>query len=142
MKHLLLVLVVALGTVAQAQAPATKPADDVEAARLHFRKGKTYFDLQRYRDAAHEYEAAYEAKNDPALLYNIAQSYRLAGEHLSALGAYKAFLRNMPGAPNRAEVDRRIADLQALVDEERRNREAPPQGVDLKQSTETTPSTT
>jgi tetratricopeptide (TPR) repeat protein len=137
MKHLILVVAVGLGTVALAQAPATKPVEDVEAARGHFRKGKTYFDLQRYRDAAREYEAAYEAKNDPALLYNIAQSYRLAGEHSSALGAYKAFLRNMPGAPNRAEVEKRIADLQALVDEERRNREAPPQGLDVKPPTET-----
>lgn len=142
MKHLILVVVVGLATVGHAQAPAPKSAEDVEAARGHYRKGKTYFDLQRYKEAAHEYEAAYEAKNDPALLFNIGQSYRLAGEHSSALGAYKAFLRNFPNAPNRVEVEKRISDLQALVDEERRNREAPPQGVEVKASPETAPTTT
>src|ERR1700761_5756370 len=85
---------------------------DVAAAREHFRKGKVLFDLQRYLEAAKEYEAAYEAKDDPALLFNIGQAYRLGGETQKALGAYRSYLRNLPNAPNQTEVHTRIDELQ------------------------------
>jgi tetratricopeptide (TPR) repeat protein len=99
---------------------------DVATAREHYQKGKVYYDLQRYLEAAREYELAYEAKDDPALLFNIGQSYRLGGEPGKALGAYRAYLRNVPDAPNRAEIEARIVDMQRLVDEQKRAREAPP----------------
>src|SRR5205085_1205757 len=46
-------------------------ADDPRAARQHFAAGSSLFDLGRFREAAAEYEEAYRAKNDPALLFNI-----------------------------------------------------------------------
>jgi hypothetical protein len=101
-------------------------ADDVSAAREHYRRGTTLFDLQKYIEAAHEYELAFEAKEDPALLYNIAQSYRLGGEAAKALGAYKSFLRRVPKPPNREEVTSRIFELQKLVDQQKHTQEAPP----------------
>jgi hypothetical protein len=39
----------------------TAYADDLSAARGHFQRGSTAYDLGRFLDAAHEYEAAYEA---------------------------------------------------------------------------------
>lgn len=89
-----------------------QPTGAVNAAREHYRKGTTLFDLSRYAEAAREFELAYEAKPDPALLYNLAQSHRLAGASSAALQAYKAYLRRMPAAPNRAEVESRIAEVQ------------------------------
>jgi len=108
-------------------APAA--AEDLNAAREHYRKGSTYFDLQKYIDAAHEYELAYEAKEDPALLFNIAQAYRLGGESAKALGAYKSFLRKVPTARNREEVATRINELQHIVDQQKHSAEAPPMGT-------------
>jgi tetratricopeptide (TPR) repeat protein len=108
---------------------AQDASGDVEAARAHFKKGNTAFDLQHYVEAAHEYEAAYQAKDDPALLYNIGQAYRLAGDPAHAVGAYKAYLRRRPDARNRADVEVRIAALQKLVKDEQRSREAPPEGA-------------
>lgn len=122
--------VVCLGSgVAQAQSSSPSA---VEAAREHYRKGKIAFDLQRYLDAAHEYEAAYELKDDPALLFNIGQAYRLANEPQKAVGAYKSYLRNAPDVPpkRRAEIEARIAELQKIVDDQRRSQEAPPQGTE------------
>src|SRR5947199_296584 len=101
-------------------------AEDVAAAREHYKRGTVLFNLQRYLEAAKEYEAAYEAKDDPALLFNIAQSYRLGGDAGRALGAYKNYVRNMPRAPNRAEVSQRIEELQKIVDVQQHSREAPP----------------
>jgi len=89
------------------------PVDDVESARDHFAKGKRLYDLGRFAEAASEYELAYQAKDDPALLFNIGQAYRLARQSSKALLAYKAYLRNVPDAANRAEVETWIRDLEA-----------------------------
>jgi len=102
--------------------------EDVAAAREHYRRGNKAYDLGRYHEAAQEYEQAYEAKDDPALLFNVAQAYRLAEDYKNALRAYRAFLRRMPRAPNREEVEARIADLQKLIDQQTRTKEAPPEG--------------
>ncbi len=104
-------------------------ADDVSAAREHFRKGSVLYDLQRYSEAAREYEMAYEAKDDPALLFNIAQAYRLGLEYQKAIGYYRAFLRRNPNAGNRDEVLARIAEMQRIVDDQRRTQGAPPLGT-------------
>lgn len=104
-------------------------ADDIAAAKMHYERGTTLFDLQRYDEAAKEYEAAFEAKNDAALLFNIGQAYRFAGNHTKAIAAYRSYLRRLPDAPNRAEVELRISELQKLVDEQKRTQQAPPSGT-------------
>jgi hypothetical protein len=109
-----LILLVAGAGVAHAR-------DDVQAAREHFIKGKRLYDLGRFADAAKEYEAAYEEKDDPALLFNIGQAHRLAGHAKASLLAYKAFLRNVPSAPNQVEVEARIRELQVIVDQQTRS---------------------
>jgi tetratricopeptide (TPR) repeat protein len=92
--------------------------DDVQAAREHFTKGKRLYDVGRFAEAAKEYEAAYQEKDDPALLFNIGQAHRLAGNAKQSLLAYKAFLRNVPDPPNQLEVEARVRELQAVVDQQ------------------------
>ena len=75
-------------------------------------RGTSYYDLGRYDDAIKEFEAAYQLKNDPAFLYNLAQSYRLAGNEERALHFYETYLRYVPKAPNRAEIEDRITALE------------------------------
>jgi tetratricopeptide (TPR) repeat protein len=103
-------------------------ADDVSAARLHYKRGTTYFDLGRYHDAAKEYEAAFEAKDDPVLLFNIAQAYRQAHEYPDAMRFYKAYLRRLPNAPNAPLVSERIHEMQDLVNQQRAAEQKPPVG--------------
>jgi tetratricopeptide (TPR) repeat protein len=122
---LLRVRVLLLLSVAAAGLTATSAHADVAAAREHFRKGKVLYDLQRYLEAAKEYEAAYEAKDDPALLFNIGQSYRLAHETQKALGAYRAYLRNVPDARNQPEVQSHIDALQQALDAQRGSQPPP-----------------
>lgn len=107
----------------------TARADDVQTAREHFERGTRLYDLGQYADAAKEYEAAYKAKDDPALLFNCGQAYRGAGEPEKAIGFFKSFLRRMPDAPNRSEVEARIAELQRAVEIQRRSNSRPPQGT-------------
>lgn len=118
-----------------------QPAAAVNAARDHYRKASALFDLSRYAEAAKEFELAYEAKPDPALLYNLAQSHRLAGASSAALQAYKAYLRRMPAAANRAEVESRIAEVQQKLAAATSDVEPKPATVNVLPSTPPSPST-
>src|SRR4030095_16748751 len=104
----MLLPVSALWVVMALAAPA-RASDEPEDAREHYHRGSKLYDLRRYHDAAQEFEAAYEAKDAAALLFNTAQPYRLAGENRDAVAAYQSFLRRNPKAPNRADVQSFIA---------------------------------
>jgi tetratricopeptide (TPR) repeat protein len=104
----------------------TARADDTAAAREHYQKGTAYYDLGRYQDAIKEFEAAYEIKSDPALLYNLAQSHRLAGNPEQALHFYRTYLRRVPKAPNKAEIEGRIAALEQQIAQKGGNQTLPP----------------
>ncbi|HEY4187798.1 MAG TPA: tetratricopeptide repeat protein [Polyangia bacterium] len=113
-----------------AQDAATKHADDPVAAeaRRHYEEGTKAFNLGEYPRAIAEFKAAYNAKPDPSLLYNIGQSFRLQGDAGQAIFFYKSFLRNMPATPNRKEVEGHIRALekQAQVEEQRKEAAAVP----------------
>ena len=107
-------------------APATaraqdKPVDPKVAAKEHYTRGTSFYDLGRYDDAIKEFEAAYQLKNDPAFLYNLAQSYRQAGNHEQAVHFYKTYLRYVPKAPNRADIEEKIKTRGAAGREGRRD---------------------
>jgi len=89
----------------------TWDADSAADAREHYRRGTNAFNLGHYLEAVKEYEAAYQSKEDPALLFNIAQAYRLAGDYDNAIKFYRSFLRRVPKAKNRHEVDARIQEM-------------------------------
>jgi tetratricopeptide (TPR) repeat protein len=108
-----------------ATAPPAR-ADATSEAREHYQKGTSFYDLGKYNDAVREFEAAYQIKNDPALLYNLAQSHRQAGNSEQALHFYRTYLRRVPKAPNRAEIEGRIAQLEQLVAQKNAAQTAPP----------------
>lgn len=100
--------ILSLCTVARAD-------NNLAEARRHYDEGSTAYSLGDFTRAAEEYKAAFKAKPDPAFLYNIAQAYRLANDAPNALFFYRSFLHNLPDAPNRREVEDRIAKLEAQV---------------------------
>ena len=100
--------------------------DDATLAREHYKRGTTLYDLNRFEEAVKEFEAAYEIKDDPVLLYNIAQSYRLANKYPEALRFYRNYLRRSPKAPNKIEVEQKIADMEKLITEQNRVATAAP----------------
>ena len=107
------------------------PTED--SAREHTKNANAAFNLGSYDEAATEYQAAYRAVPDPALLFNIGQSYRLGGKPDKALIAYKSYLRTVPAnASNRAQVEARVRELEteaALKEEMARVAATPPQPV-------------
>jgi len=63
--------------------------------------------------AIEEYTKAFELLDDPTVLFNRAECYRRIGEDEHAADDYHGFLDRVPKAPNRPEIEAKIAALQA-----------------------------
>jgi hypothetical protein len=91
---------------ARAEPPPVDPGE-----RAH-RGGKQAFADGDYQAAAQRFDEAYRLSGDPIHLFNLAQAQRLAGDCRAARHSYRAFLDRMPDAPNRADVEGKIAALE------------------------------
>lgn len=90
---------------------------DAAKARDHLGKANVHYDLQEYRKALIEFRAAYRLKNDPALLFNMGQCDRKVGQFREAIDFYKTYLRKLPSASNRSEVERLIGECEQAMKE-------------------------
>lgn len=81
-------------------------------ARLHLESGVAYFNDSKYADAEREMLHAYELRPVPELKYNLAQCQERLGALDRALASYREYLRARPDAPDTAEVEKRVADLE------------------------------
>jgi hypothetical protein len=112
--HVAIVVIAAFAALAFAAAPAH--AQDAEKARQLFQQGSKYYDLGQFDKAIEAWQQGYDQKPDPGFLYNIAQAHRQKQDAAKAIFFYKGYLRNSPKAHNRAEVDKKIAELQKQLD--------------------------
>jgi tetratricopeptide (TPR) repeat protein len=92
--------------------------DEIERAREHFNKGQVHYALGEFEKAANEYREAYRIRNEPAILYNIAQAMRLLGQSKQAIFYYSQYLTQKPDAPNRTDVEQMVASLKMKLAEE------------------------
>src|SRR5688500_10971905 len=104
---------------------ATARAAGPEEAKAHYKKGLALYALEKFGEAALEYEAAFEIEPDPALLYNAAQGHRMAGNKQRALALYQNYLLLFPQQPNLKDVNRHIAALKHAIDSESKARGSP-----------------
>lgn len=115
-----------MATLAEAQepeAPAPSEADaspeDADAARRareHFLEGMEHFEAHRYRPAIHQFELAAELVPSADLWFNIARSHEELGEHELAIEHYRRYLRDRVDPPDKEQVERRIASLEAQAE--------------------------
>ena len=103
------------------------PKQDAEAKRL-YEEGTKFYSLGDFPRAIEAYKKGFELKPDAVFLYNIAQAYRLSKKFEDALFFYKSFLRNLPGAVNRAEVEKRIEEMNAALQKQQETADSPPTG--------------
>lgn len=113
-------LTLALAGGAHAQSDAQK-----QNAKEHFEKASRLYDVGRYSDAVEEYQKAYLNVEDPVFLFNIAQCYRLSDRPVEAVRFYRNYLRRAPSAPNRSDVERRISEMDKLIQEREKAGMAP-----------------
>ncbi len=101
-------------------------ADNKEAAKQAYTEGKRQYDLGEYGVALDAFKRAYLNYEEPVFLFNIAQCYRALGDRPAAVRTYRAFLRNWPKAPNKEQVERIVAELEAAIAQDQSARAAPP----------------
>jgi tetratricopeptide (TPR) repeat protein len=126
------VLLLPAGVLAQAKAKAPSTAAQTKEkaeAKAHYDQGTVHFNLDEWPQAIEEFRAAYRAFPDAIFLYNIAQCHRKMGNGTEALSFYKKYLRERPDAPNQAEVEKRIDELETAKAAQDRARETAPPGV-------------
>jgi hypothetical protein len=121
----IVVLVIGIATLVR-PALAEDEATARARAREHYSAGTRFFDLGEYDNAIREYKLAYEAKDDPALLYNLGQAHRLAGHPADALRFYRVYLQKLPRAVNRVEVQVKIHELEKLLAQQQFLHNIPP----------------
>jgi hypothetical protein len=83
-----------------------------ESARSYYERATSAFGLGDYARAADLYEKAFELRADSALLYNAAQSHRLAGHKERALQLYQNYVRLFPDSRQTGDARRHMAELQ------------------------------
>jgi tetratricopeptide (TPR) repeat protein len=115
-----------LAVVALLLTGTARAQDSADAARDHYKKATGHFAVGEFAQAAAEYEEAFKLHQDPALLFNAAQSRRLAGDNQKALVLYKNFLQLYPDSRNAPTVREQIGKLQEAVTAEEKAKTAPP----------------
>jgi hypothetical protein len=81
-------------------------------ARHHLEKANKLAGEGKCAAAVKEFTAAYAVLQDPIVLFNRAECYRRLGQNAEAAADYRGFLKGFPAAPNRAEIEGRIAALE------------------------------
>lgn len=120
MRLLLAVSLVLLAGTAHAHgqrkhgAPAQSPQDE---ARDLYKKGMTHYEIGEFDVAIEEFKRAYALTSMPGLLFNIAQVYRMKKDPEQAVYFYRTYLRLVPDAPNRTDVEALLVENQKLLDE-------------------------
>jgi tetratricopeptide (TPR) repeat protein len=100
--------------VAAAADPATA-ATETTSGSTHRARGAEHFAQGEYDAAISEFRKAYELEADPAVLYDIGLAYQELGVPERARFFYRRYLSSAPLAPNRAEVEERVAALDRLL---------------------------
>jgi tetratricopeptide (TPR) repeat protein len=118
-----------LALVAPVRAQDVKKDPALEELRQHNAKAKVHYDLGEFEQAANEYILMYRIKAIPAILYNIAQAYRQAGQYEKARQFYKSYLRENPEPKVRAAIEKALKEIDELLAKEKKTREAAPTGV-------------
>ncbi|MGM0555775.1 MAG: PEGA domain-containing protein [Myxococcota bacterium] len=91
---------------------------DIEKAKERFRVGKTAFDEENYQKAAEAFLDAYRFSGRSELLFNVAQSYRRAGDLRNAETYFQKYLEEMPDASNADQVVEKIIEIQEEMAEQ------------------------
>jgi tetratricopeptide (TPR) repeat protein len=105
LRYLLLVIVMSASTIATAQ---PDPFDTAYAA------GEKLFGEKKYAEARAEFQKAFDIRQEPILLYNIAQTYRFQSDAKQAIEWFRRYLAASNTAIElREKSEKFIAELEA-----------------------------
>src|SRR5688572_32536530 len=87
-------------------------ATDREVSRL-FERSAVSYKAGRYLEAAELLRRCYQISPAPVLLLNLARALDKAGQVDEAIEAYLRYVQMLPDALQRAEIEKRVAELRA-----------------------------
>ncbi len=124
---------------AEAQRRRQPTPQQVEQARALFVEGSGHYQAGRLNEALDRFLAAWRLVPSPELAYNVARTYERIGDAQHGVEFYRHYLREAaPDDAERANVERRITELEAIA---RRQREqimtVPPSQDELTQEART-----
>ncbi|MBS2022774.1 MAG: PEGA domain-containing protein [Deltaproteobacteria bacterium] len=90
--------------------------DPTEVARAQLKRAASCYRQGDYKCALEGYQAAYEFKAVPELLYNIAQTRRRKGDYKEASAAYGNFIKETSNPKMRAEAEKYQALCEMQLD--------------------------
>ncbi len=114
MRRAFLLLILAIGAPGIA---GTALANDPNRAKAKvlFEEGMKQYNLGNLQEALNAFKDGYLVRPDPVFLFNIAQCYRMLGNHEKAVYSYQRFLGASPDAPNRSEVEALVQKEEASI---------------------------
>ena len=72
-----------------------------------------------YDEAIESFAGAFALSNNPGLLFNVAQAYRLKGDCEHARDYYQRYLGAVPETPLKPSLERRVAEMEACLESRR-----------------------
>jgi tetratricopeptide (TPR) repeat protein len=118
-----LAAIILLGLVLFARIAAAEPTD----AERFYTEGQAAYDDKRYDDAIASWQKAYDLSHLSALVFNLAQAYRLKGDCTKAVETYQRFIKLDPTSPQRGDAEGRLIEIQPCPVEKPVVVEPPPQ---------------
>ena len=94
------------------------PADNNAQAREYFKSAQLHYSLGEFEEAVKDFREAYRLRQEPAILFNIAQGYRQLSRYSDAYFYYRQYLSQKADAPNRPEVESLVEQMRRRMDEE------------------------
>lgn len=120
-------MVTAVGAPAMAQGgrrPRGRPAQQQQAAqpqqtedptlaqaRAAYDEGRREFEAGHYEQALAAFERALQLRPNPIVLISIGNSQERLGRISDAIASFERYLRERPDAPDRAQIEQRLAEL-------------------------------
>jgi tetratricopeptide (TPR) repeat protein len=108
---------------ATAPAQAAAGAKDSRSLREILDSATRLFTAGSYDQAIVEFQLAYQKRQLPTLLFNIAQAHRKAGHWAEALALYERFLKDDPKSALLPEAEAHAAAMRARLDAEKASAE-------------------
>lgn len=98
----------------QPRQPAAQPADTTQAdAARAYTEGRAHFDAGRFAEALAAFERAYALRSNPIVLLPIAETQLRLGRVGAAIQRLEQYLRERADAPDRGQIEQRLAELRA-----------------------------
>ncbi len=87
----------------------------VAEARRAYDEGRRLFEARQFTDALRNFERAYSLRTNPIALIPIANCHEQMGNFRDAVATLERYLRDRADAPDRAEVEARIATMRPRI---------------------------